>query len=154
MRNQKRVSGNQPLLSKFLYGKAWLHGTRQLSQETPTGSSEQSKNIERLRVNKVSGQFFSQKFVRCHVNAAWEWCLLQTTIVSSCHVTKLFLYVSISCSCIFIKIKFYCHVRPLKLFCLVSNCSFPNLRFWHLNLTFAAPGECDSKSLRCVYILL
>ena len=24
--SQKRVSGNQPLLSKFLYSKAWLHG--------------------------------------------------------------------------------------------------------------------------------
>ena len=53
---------------------------------------EQSKNIERLRVNEVSGQFFSQKFVRCHVTAALESCLCQTTIVSLYHVTKLFLY--------------------------------------------------------------
>ena len=53
---------------------------------------EQSKNIEWLRVNEVSGQFFSQKFVRCHVTAALESCLCQTTIVSLCHVTKLFLY--------------------------------------------------------------
>ena len=53
---------------------------------------EQSKNIERLRVKEVSGQFFSQKFVRCHVNAALESCLWQTTIVCLYHVTKLFLY--------------------------------------------------------------
>ena len=26
MCSQKRVSENQPLLSKFLYSKAWLHG--------------------------------------------------------------------------------------------------------------------------------
>ena len=82
--------------------------TWQLSWETPTYNSsvpcEQSKNIERPRVNEVSGQFFSQKFVRCH--------LRQTTIVSLYHVTKLFLYVAINCSCIFIKIRFYCHVRP------------------------------------------
>ena len=26
MCSQKRVSGNQPLLSKFLYSNAWLHG--------------------------------------------------------------------------------------------------------------------------------
>ena len=36
---------------------------------------EQSKNIERLRMNEVSGQFFSKKLVRCHVNAALEPCL-------------------------------------------------------------------------------
>ena len=53
---------------------------------------EQSKNIEWLRVNEVSGQFFSQKFVRYHVTAALESCLCQTTIVSLYHVTKLFLY--------------------------------------------------------------
>ena len=53
---------------------------------------EQSKNIEWLRVNEVSGQFFSQKFVRCHVTAALESCLCQTTIVSLYHVTKLFFY--------------------------------------------------------------
>ena len=53
---------------------------------------EQSKNIEWLRVNEVPGQFFSQKFVRCHVTAALESCLCQTTIVSLYHVTKLFLY--------------------------------------------------------------
>ena len=53
---------------------------------------EQSKNIERLRVNEVSGQYFSQKFVCCHVTAALESCLCQTTIVSLYHVTKLFLY--------------------------------------------------------------
>ena len=53
---------------------------------------EQSKNIEWLRVNEVSGQFFSQKFVRYHVTAALESCLCQTTIVSLYHVTTLFLY--------------------------------------------------------------
>ena len=82
--------------------------TWQLSWETPTYNSsvpcEQGKNIERPRVNEMSGQFFSQKFVRCH--------LRQTTIVSLYHMSKLFLYVGIYCSCIFIKMRFYCLFRP------------------------------------------